>query len=157
DRVNEVMREQIGGIRVVRAFVREDRERERFAVANQDLTDVSLFVGRYMVAMFPIVMFVLNLSSVAVLWFGGIRVADGAMEIGSLTAYLAYLMQILIAVMMSTFVFMIAPRAAVSAERIVEVLDTETTVVLPERGVTAGTAATRLVLEDVGFAYPGAD
>jgi len=157
DRVNEVMREQIGGIRVVRAFVREELERERFAKANQDLTDVSLFVGRYMAAMFPIVMFVLNLSSVAVLWFGGLRVADGAMEIGSLTAYLSYLLQILIAVMMSTFVFMIAPRAAVSSDRIMEVLDTETTVVPPTDGVTGNDAEAALKFDHVGFAYPGAD
>ena len=157
DRVNEVMREQIGGIRVVRAFVREELERERFAKANQDLTDVSLFVGRYMAAMFPIVMFVLNLSSVAVLWFGGLRVADGAMEIGSLTAYLSYLLQILIAVMMSTFVFMIAPRAAVSSDRIMEVLDTETTVVPPTDGVTGAAAEAALEFDHVGFAYPGAD
>src|SRR5690606_6725374 len=157
DRVNEVMREQIGGIRVVRAFVREWLERERFARANQDLTDVSLFVGRYMAAMFPIVMFVLNLSSVAVLWFGGLRVADGAMEIGSLTAYLSYLLQILIAVMMSTFVFMIAPRAAVSSDRIMEVLDTETTVVPPTDGVTGAAAEAALEFDHVGFAYPGAD
>src|SRR5690606_2268153 len=157
DRVNEVMREQIGGIRVVRAFVREQRERERFAVANQDLTDVSLYVGRYMAAMFPVVMFVLNLSSVAVLWFGGLRVADGLMEIGSLTAYLSYLLQILMAVMMSTFVFMITPRAAVSADRIVEVLDTDTTVVPPVRGVVEGSGPAGVELQNVGFAYPGAD
>ena len=157
DRVNEVMREQIGGIRVVRAFVREERERERFAVANQDLTDVSLYVGRYMAAMFPVVMFVLNLSSVAVLWFGGLRVADGLMEIGSLTAYLSYLLQILMAVMMSTFVFMITPRAAVSADRIVEVLDTDTTVVPPVRGVVEGSGPAGVELQNVGFAYPGAD
>src|SRR5690606_13769532 len=157
DRVNEVMREQIGGIRVVRAFVREELERERFAAANRDLTDVSLFVGRYMAAMFPVVMFVLNLSSVTVLWFGGIRVADGLMEIGSLTAYLSYLMQILIAVMMSTFVFMITPRAAVSADRIVEVLDTETTVVPPAEGVIEAQGPAGVELQGVGFAYPGAD
>jgi len=103
------------------------------------------------------VMFVLNLSSVTVLWFGGIRVADGLMEIGSLTAYLSYLMQILIAVMMSTFVFMITPRAAVSADRIVEVLDTETTVVPPAEGVIEAQGPAGVELQGVGFAYPGAD
>lgn len=158
DRVNEVMRAQISGIRVVRAFVRENVESERFRTANRELTEVAIGVGRYMAALFPVVLLVLNLSSVAVLWFGGIRVADGAMEIGSLTAFLSYLMQILIAVMMSTFVFMIVPRAAVSADRIVEVLDTEPSVRPPERGVTAPTGGERgLVFERVSFAYPGAD
>ena len=159
DRVNEVMRAQISGIRVVRAFVREEVESERFGAANRELTDVAIGVGRYMSALFPVVLLVLNLSSVAVLWFGGIRVADGAMEIGSLTAFLSYLMQILIAVMMSTFVFMLVPRAAVSADRIVEVLDTEPSVAAPARGVTAApvTRERGLVFERVSFAYPGAD
>ncbi len=159
DRVNEVMRAQISGIRVVRAFVREEVERERFEEANRELTQAALFVGRWLSALFPVVMIVLNLSSVAVLWFGGIRVAEGAMEIGSLTAFLSYLMQILISVMMSTFVFMLLPRAAVSADRIVEVLDTDSSVVPPEKGVTAPPpgAPRGLTFDDVTFSYPGAD
>ena len=159
DRVNEVMRAQISGIRVVRAFVREEVERERFEQANRELTDAALFVGRWLSGLFPVVNIVLNLSSVAVLWFGGLRVADGAMEIGSLTAFLSYLMQILISVMMSTFVFMLLPRAAVSADRIVEVLDTDSSVVPPERGVVAPQSGARrsLDFEHVSFSYPGAD
>ncbi len=159
DRVNEVMRAQISGIRVVRAFVREEVESDRFGTANRELTDVAIGVGRYMAALFPVVMLVLNLSSVAVLWFGGLRVASGAMEIGSMTAFLSYLMQILIAVMMSTFVFMLVPRAAVASDRIVEVLDTEPTVAPPAHGVTAAPAGAErgLVFDDVSFAYPGAD
>ena len=124
DIVNRVLREQIMGIRVLRAFVREPLERERFGRANAELTDVSLTVGRWMAAMFPVVMLVLNISSVAVLWFGGIRVDEGLMEIGSLTAFLAYLVQILMSVMMATFMLVMVPRAAVSADRIGEVLDT---------------------------------
>lgn len=159
DRVNEVMRAQISGIRVVRAFVREEVERERFEEANRELTQAALFVGRWLSALFPVVTIVLNLSSVAVLWFGGIRVAEGAMEIGSLTAFLSYLMQILISVMMSTFVFMLLPRAAVSADRIVEVLDTDSSVVPPEQGVTAPPpgAPRGITFDNVTFSYPGAD
>ncbi len=159
DRVNEVMRAQISGIRVVRAFVREEVESRRFEDANRELTDVAISVGRYMSALFPVVLLVLNLSSVAVIWFGGIRVAEGSMEIGSMMAFLSYLMQILIAVMMSTFVFMLVPRAAVSSDRIVEVLDTETSVAPPADGVTSPPSGAErgLVFDRVTFAYPGAD
>jgi ATP-binding cassette subfamily B protein len=156
DRVNQVLREQIAGIRVIRAFVREPYETERFATANDELTDVSITVGRWMAAMFPGVMFVLNLSSVAVLWFGGLRVDAGAMEIGSLTAFVSYLIQILMAVMMSTFMLVLVPRASVSADRIGEVLDTESSVVPPAEGVTRLQAAGTLDLRGVGFRYPGA-
>src|SRR5690606_27135073 len=159
DRVNEVMRAQISGIRVVRAFVREEVERERFEQANRELTEAALFVGRWLSALFPVVTIVLNMSSVAVLWFGGVRVAQGAMEIGSLTAFLSYLMQILISVVMSTFVFMLLPRAAVSADRIVEVLDTDSSVVPAEKGVTAPPpgAPHGLNFDDLTLSYPGAD
>ena len=136
DTVNKVLREQITGIRVVRAFVREPIETERFREANTDLTTVSITVGRWMAAIFPAVMLVMNLSSVAVLWFGGLRVDAGAMQIGSLTAFLSYLIQILMAVMMSTFMLMLLPRASVSADRIGEVLETEPSVVPPTDGVT---------------------
>ncbi len=156
DRINEVLREQIGGIRVIRAFVREPQERARFDRANMELTDVSLYVGRWMALMFPVVMLVTNVSSVGVLWFGGLRVASGTMEIGSLTAYLSYIMQILIAVMMATFMLVILPRAAVSADRIGEALDTEPTVVPPVRGVTSAPERGHLQLRGVGFRYPGA-
>src|SRR6476659_5370443 len=127
DEVNRLLREQITGVRVVRAFVREPLETERFAVANQDLTAVAIKAGRWLAAMFPVVMLVANLASVAVLWYGGHRVESGKMEVGALTAYLAYLMQIVMSVMMGTFMMMQIPRSAVCADRIAEVLDTEST------------------------------
>lgn len=156
DRVNEVLREQIGGIRVIRAFVREPLERARFDTANEELTDVTLYVGRWMALMFPVVMLVINAGSVSVLWFGGIRVAAGDMEIGSMTAFLTYLMQILMGVMMSTFMLVILPRAAVSAGRIGEALESEPTVLPPANGVTAAPRSGRLEFRNVGFRYPGA-
>jgi ATP-binding cassette subfamily B multidrug efflux pump len=131
DGINSVLREQITGVRVVRAFVRDGQERDRFAAASTELFDVSLGTGRLMALMFPSVMLVLNLSSVAVLWFGGHLVASGSMQIGSLTAFLTYLLQILMSVMMATFMFMLVPRAEVCAERIVEVLDTEPDIIQP--------------------------
>src|SRR5215212_378186 len=137
DVINRVLREQITGIRVVRAFVREPYETERFARASGDLTETTTAVGRLMASIFPIVMFIMNASSVAVLWFGARRVDSGAMQIGSLTAFLTYLVQILMSVMMATFLLMLAPRAAVCADRIAEVLDTNSTVVLPGDPVTA--------------------
>jgi ATP-binding cassette subfamily B multidrug efflux pump len=156
DTVNKVLREQIGGIRVVRAFVREPIETERFAEANTDLTNVSITVGRWMAAIFPAVMLVMNISSVAVLWFGGLRIDAGAMQIGSLTAFLSYLMQILMAVMMSTFMLMLLPRASVSADRLGEVLETETSVIPPRDGATALVGHSTVEFEAVGFRYPGA-
>lgn len=155
DKVNQVMREQIGGIRVIRAFVREPYEEERFGSANRELTDVTIFVGRWMAAMFPLVGLVLNLSTVAVLWFGGLRVDAGAMQIGSLTAYIAYLIQILIAMLMSTMLLMLLPRANVSADRIGEVLETETTVLPPAAGIKEGKPE-GIEFDSVSFAYPGA-
>ncbi len=156
DRINEVLREQIGGIRVIRAFVREPEERQRFEKANEELTDVSLYVGRWMALMFPLVMIVTNVSSVAVVWFGGLRVASGAMQIGSMMAFLSYLMQILISVMMATFMLVILPRAAVSADRIEETLATEPTVLPPAHGVARAPERGHLQLRKVGFRYPGA-
>ena len=156
DSVNKVLREQITGIRVVRAFVREPFETERFSEANKDLTDVSIFVGRWMAAIFPAVMLVMNLSSVAVLWFGSLRVDSGAMQIGSLTAFLTYIIQILMSVMMATFMLMLLPRAAVSADRIGEVLDTDSSVVPPHDGATVLPGHGIVEFEAVGFAYPGA-
>jgi ATP-binding cassette subfamily B multidrug efflux pump len=157
DAVNRVLREQITGIRVVRAFVREDRETERFARANTDVTQSALYVGRLMILIFPVVMLIFNLSSVAVLWFGGHRVDSGQMQIGSLTAFLAYLLQILMSVMMATFMLVMVPRASVCADRITEVLDTESTVVPPAEPVTAVDAFGALDLAAVEFSYPGAE
>ena len=156
DGVNRILREQITGIRVVRAFVREPVETRRFAVANAELTEVAVSTGRWMATMFPTVMLILNVSSVAVLWFGGHRVDAGAMQIGALTAFLAYLVQILMAVMMATFMLMMVPRASVCADRVAEVLDTETSVVPPREPVTALAGHGELELRDVQFGYPGA-
>ncbi|HYH13552.1 MAG TPA: ABC transporter ATP-binding protein [Thermomicrobiales bacterium] len=157
DKINQILREQIMGIRVIRAFVKDTHERRRFTEADTALLDVSLIVGRLMALMFPIVMLVMNASSVAVLWFGGLRIDDGSMQIGALTAFLSYLMQILMAVMMATFMFMMVPRAEVSAERITEVLDTRSSVVLPVNPISPGEVHGRLELSDVEFRYPGAE
>jgi len=157
DAVNRILREQITGIRVVRAFVREPHETRRFARANDDLTEVAVSTGRWMATMFPTVMLILNVSSVAVLWFGGHRVDDGSMQIGALTAFLSYLVQILMSVMMATFMLMMVPRASVCAERITEVLDLNSSVVPPDRPVTELSGHGELEFRDVVFTYPGAD
>jgi len=157
DRVNQVMREQITGIRVIRAFVRDDREAARFTVANEDLTDVSLRAGKLMALMFPTVMLIVNVSSVAVLWFGGHRIDAGHMQVGALTAFLSYLMQILMSIMMATFMFVMIPRAEVCAERIEEVLTTDSSVVPPLAPVTTLSRHGFLELRGVGFRYPGAE
>jgi ATP-binding cassette subfamily B protein len=157
DIVNQVLREQLTGIRVIRAFVREDVEAQRFAKANGELTDTALGAGRLFALMFPIVMLVLNVSSVAVIWFGGLRVESGEMQVGALVAYLSYLLQILMAVMMATFLGVILPRAAVSGDRIGEVIETEPSVVMPEHGVTKLEARGTVEFVDVSFAYPKAE
>ncbi|GAA4205126.1 ABC transporter ATP-binding protein [Streptosporangium oxazolinicum] len=156
DLVNRVLREQLTGIRVVRAFVREREEVRRFAEANQALTDTSLRVGRLTALIFPTVMLILNVSSIAVLWFGAARVDSGQMQIGALTAFLMYLMQILMAMMMATFISMMIPRAAVCAERIVEVLDTDSSVTPPRDPVRQVSERAELEMRDVEFRYPGA-
>ena len=157
DAVNRILREQITGIRVVRAFVREPVETQRFARANGDLTEVAVRTGRWMATMFPTVMLILNVSSVAVLWFGGHRVDDGSMQIGALTAFLAYLVQILMSVMMATFMLIMVPRASVCADRIAEVFDTGTSVLPPASPVTSLEGRGQLELRGVQFTYPGAD
>ena len=157
DRVNRVLREQLTGIRVVRAFVREDVETARFTVANDQVTDTAIRAGRLFALMFPIVMLVLNVSSVAVIWFGAGLVADGAMQIGTLTAFLQYLAQILMGVMMSTMMAFLVPRAAVCADRIGEVLDTEPSVSAVENPITEVTARGTVEFVGVGFSYPGAE
>ncbi|MBK9613452.1 ABC transporter ATP-binding protein [Candidatus Amarobacter glycogenicus] len=157
DNINAVLRGQIVGMRVVRAFVREPVEVERFHTVNEDLTQTSLRAGRLMALMFPTMMLVVNASSIAVIWFGGHRINSGAMSIGSLVAFLTYLSLIMMAVMMATMVAMMAPRAAVSAERIQEVLDTFSSVVPPAAPITDLESRGRLDLRDVGFRYPGAE
>ncbi len=158
DEVNRVLREQITGIRVVRAFVREPHETARFARANDDLTEVAVQAGRWMATMFPLVLLVVNVSSVAVIWFGGHRVDDGQMQVGALTAFLSYLMLILMSVMMATFMLMMVPRSAVCGDRIAEVLDTDSSVV-PPRDPVAPDPSRRgwLDVDRVGYAYPGAE
>jgi ATP-binding cassette, subfamily B, multidrug efflux pump len=157
DSVNRILREQIAGIRVVRAFVREPVERARFSVANDDLADTALRTGRMMALVFPSVMLVMNLCSVGVLWFGGHRVGAGTMQIGALSAFLAYLTQILMAIMSSTFMIIMWPRASVCAERITEVTETQPSVVQREQPVDQVQESGTVELRDVSFHYPGAD
>lgn len=157
DTVNRVLREQITGNRVIRAFVRDTYEKDRFRKANAELTDVSLGTGKLLALMFPIVMTVVNISSIAVVWFGAHRIDSGGMQIGALTAFLAYLMQIVMSVMMATFMFMMVPRAEVCAERIEEVLDTESSVVPPASPVRELRRHGHLEIRDAGFRYPGAE
>lgn len=157
DRINQVLREQLTGIRVVRAFVRERTETQRFTDANDALTKTALKSGRLMALMFPTVMIVLNVSSVAVLWFGAYQVDKGSMQIGTVMAFLQYLMQILMAVMMSMFMAMMIPRAAVCADRVNAVLVTVPSLLTPTTTVTALHGNGSIVFEHVTFSYPGAE
>lgn len=157
DNLNRVLREQITGIRVVRAFIREEHEARRFDVANNDVYTVTLRASRLMVLLFPIAMFVMNVSSVGVIWFGAFRIDSGDIQLGQLTAFLSYLMQILISVMMATMLLVLAPRSAVSANRILEVLDTEPSIAAPTRPVAPKQLTGTVEFRDVTFSYPGAD
>lgn len=157
DDINGVLREQIMGIRVVRAFVREDFEENRYRIANERITRVSVRVGQVFVLMFPVIMMVLHIATGAVLWFGGHRVDAGQVEVGSLTAFLQYLLQILIAVMMGVFMVMMIPRAVVCAERVRELLDTESTLQFPETETVPTPMAGRVEFDDVTFGFPGAE
>jgi len=157
DALNRVLREQISGLRVVRAFVRESTEAARFDRANADLAETATAVGRRMMTLFPAVFAVMNFSSIAVVWFAGPRIEAGYLQVGQLTAYLAYLAQILMSVMMSTMMLMIAPRAAVSAGRINEVLDSESSVVPPKDPVTSLSRFGEITFDRVSFSYPGAE
>jgi len=156
DLINRILREQIGGVRVIRAFVKDTHERRRFDGASTDLMDVSVRVGKLMALMFPTVMLVMNVSSVAVMWVGGHRIAGGEMQIGTLTAFLSYLMQILMAVMMATFMFVMLPRAEVSAERVSEVLDTVPSVRAPQVPLLRALRTGLVELREASFSYPGA-
>ena len=157
DNLNRVLREQISGIRVIRAFIREDHESRRFEGANEDVYSVTLRASRWMVLLFPIAMFMVNISSVAVIWFGAFRIDSGNIQIGQMTAFLNYLIQILISVMMSTMLLFLAPRSAVSADRILEVLDTEPTVAPPADPVAPQELTGVVEFRDVTFTYPGAE
>jgi ATP-binding cassette subfamily B multidrug efflux pump len=156
DLINQILREQIGGVRVIRAFVKDTHEQQRFDGASADLMDVSIRVGRLMALMFPTVMLVMNASSVAVMWIGGHRIASGDMQIGTLTAFLSYLLQILMSVMMATFMFVLLPRAEVSAERITEVLDTVPSVRAPAEPHVRTRHTGVVELHEASFSYPGA-
>ena len=157
DGLNRVLREQITGMRVVRAFVREPQEAERFGEANDAVTESALKAGRLMSFMFPTAIAMTNFASVAVVWFGSNRVASGDMQVGAMVAYITYLVQILMSVMMSTFIASMWPRASVSADRIVEVLDTPSSVVAPPSPVTAMPHRATVQFVSASFGYPGAE
>jgi ABC-type multidrug transport system fused ATPase/permease subunit len=158
DVINRVLREQLSGIRVVRAFAREPFERERFAAANHAVSDAALAAGRWQALMLPVTTLTINISSVALIWFGGLRIDAGQMQVGSLIAFLSYFMQILMAVLMATLILVILPRASVCAERITEVLDTEAAITSPSSPRRpAGGVSGIVTMEDVSFSYPGAE
>jgi ATP-binding cassette subfamily B protein len=157
DRVNRIMREQLTGIRVVRAFVREDIETKRFRGANHDIMMIGRRVGELFVLLFPLAMLVLNVTVVGVIWFGGIRVDNGDIQVGTLFAFMAYIMQILMGVLMASFMTIMIPRAAVSAERISEVLASQSTLTRPNNPVTQFTAPGTVEFDGATFTYPGAE
>ena len=157
DGINRVLREQLSGIRVVRAFAREPYERERFARANHAVADAALAAGRWQALMLPVTTLIINVSSVALIWFGGLRIDAGAMQVGSLVAFLSYFTQILMAVLMATLILVMLPRASVCAERITEVLDTDPAIASPAIPVRPAVARGVLALDGVGFGYPGAE
>ena len=157
DNINRVMRDQLSGIRVIRAFAREPFERARFAEANRDLSDTALFAGRWQALMLPVTTLVINLSSVALIWFGGLRIDAGRMQVGSLIAFLSYFMQILMAVLLATFILILVPRASVCAERITEVLSTQPAITNPEHPIAPESVEGVVRLESASFNYPGAD
>ena len=158
DAINRVLREQLSGIRVVRAFAREPFERQRFAAANHAVSDAALEAGRWQALMLPVTTLTINISSVALIWFGGLRIDAGQMQVGSLIAFLSYFMQILMAVLMATLILVILPRASVCAERITEVLDTRTAITSPHSpSQPADGIRGTVTLDDVTFSYPGAE
>lgn len=157
DGINRVMREQLTGLRVVRAFAREPLERNRFAAANQGLADTALEAGRWQALMLPVTTLVINVSSVALIWFGGMRIDAGDMQVGSLIAFLSYFMQILMAVLMATFILVVIPRASVCAERITEVLTTTPAITSADGAVKPDTFAGEIRFDSATFSYQGAD
>ena len=157
DNINRVMREQLSGIRVIRAFASEPFERNRFAQANQALADTALDAGRWQALMLPVTTLVINISSVALIWFGGMRIDNGQMQVGSLIAFLSYFMQILMAVLLATFMLVIFPRASVCAERITEVLSTTPAIATPENPARPDAIEGEIRLDSATFSYPGAD
>jgi ATP-binding cassette subfamily B multidrug efflux pump len=157
DNINRVMREQLSGIRVIRAFAREPVERDRFAAASQALSDTALSVGRWQALMLPVTTLVINVSSVALIWFGGQRIDEGRMQVGSLIAFLSYFMQILMSVLLATIILVILPRATVCAERITAVLRTDPAIASPPDPIAPAAVTGEVVLDGATFSYPGAD
>jgi ATP-binding cassette, subfamily B, multidrug efflux pump len=157
DGINRVMREQLSGIRVIRAFAREPFERNRFAQANQALSDTALTAGRWQALMLPVTTLVINISSVALIWFGGMRIDAGQMQVGSLIAFLSYFMQILMAVLLATFILVLIPRATACAERITDVLSTEPAISSPAEPVRPASVNGAIALQEATFCYPGAE
>lgn len=157
DRLNQVVQEKLSGVRVIRAFVKTDYEERRFDEANLDLTSTALGINRLMAFTMPLMMLVVNLSMVAIMWFGAYRVDSGALPIGNLTAFLAYMIQILMSVMMSVMMFVMIPRAAASAERIQEVLEKQPSISPPPAPVTGGVTTSSIEFQNVEFTYPGAE
>ncbi|QNJ91995.1 ABC transporter ATP-binding protein [Mycolicibacterium fluoranthenivorans] len=157
DGINRVLREQMAGIRVVRAFARESLERSRFDEANRALADTAITAGRWQAVMLPVTTLVINVSSVALIWFGGHRIDAGQMQVGSLIAFLAYFMQILMAVLLATLLLVLLPRASACAERITEVLGTHPQITDPAHPVRVDTLRGEVTLRGATFSYPGAD
>jgi ATP-binding cassette subfamily B multidrug efflux pump len=157
DNVNRIMREQLTGVRVVRAFVRENIEEERFRGANTDIMIIGRKIGSLFVLLFPLFMLILNITIVGVIWFGGVEVNNGTVEVGTLFAFMQYIGQIMMGIIMSSFMAMMIPRAAVSAERVAEVLDAEQGMTRPENGVTRFPTPGSVAFDDVSFTYPGAE
>ncbi|MGA9775911.1 MAG: ABC transporter ATP-binding protein [Candidatus Dormiibacterota bacterium] len=157
DRINQVLREQITGVRVIRAFVRADYETERFGIANSDLTSTGLRVNRIFVLALPALMGIMNLTSVAVLWFGGGLIGRGQMPIGNMTAFLAYILQILFSVLMAVMMVILVPRAQASAERIEAVVQAQPSITSPPNPVRPVSPRGRVEFRDVSFAYPGGE
>jgi ABC-type multidrug transport system fused ATPase/permease subunit len=157
DGINRVMREQLSGIRVIRAFAREPFERNRFAEANEALADTALEAGRWQALMLPTTTLVINVSSVALIWFGGLRIDAGEMQVGSLIAFLSYFMQILMAVLLATFILVVIPRASVCADRITEVLSTEPQITGPQQPVRPAAISGEIRMDGASFSYPGAE
>jgi ATP-binding cassette subfamily B multidrug efflux pump len=156
DRIQQVMREILSGMRVIRAFVRTDHEEARYDQANRELTDTALRVNRLFAMMIPFLFGIMNLSTVAIVWFGGLRIDSGGMPLGNLSAFLQYVMLILFSVMMAALMFVMVPRAAAAAERIQQVLDTEATLCDPDEPVELADPRGVVEFRDVEFRYPGA-
>ncbi|KEQ23466.1 ABC transporter ATP-binding protein [Paenibacillus tyrfis] len=157
DKLNLVLREGLTGIRVIRAFNRAGHEKRRFNDANLDLTGTALKVNRIMGAMMPVMMLTMNFATIAIIWFGGFRIDSGDMQIGSLMAFLQYAMQIMFSLMMVSMMFVMIPRASVSAARIREVLDMVPTLNDPEQAKDGGTLKGHIEFQQVSFSYPGAE